>query len=325
MKQKRVTVVRGGPSDEYDVSMRTGRAVIDALVRKNYHVSDVVITKQGEWLESGRHRPVADILSATDVVFIAMHGAYGEDGTIQHLFERYHVPFTGSNSFPSKVAFNKDITKRMLASSGIKMPRHARITTDDMSHLKLILTTIQTSFASKKFVVKPLMSGSSCGVLILDTHEALLDSVTNILVEYDACMVEEFIVGTETTTGILAQFRNENLYALPPIEIIPAPQNAFFDYQAKYDGSTDEICPARFSYEMREKISNIARTVHATIGLSQYSRSDMIVAGEDVYFLEVNTLPGLTTESLLPKAALAIGLGYDDLIAHLIETATVRP
>ncbi len=323
MLKKRVAVLRGGPSAEYDVSMKTGAGVLQSLRRLDYHPHDVVVTKTGDWLESGRVRRPEHILSTVDVVFIAMHGAYGEDGTVQRMCESHHIPFTGSNSFQSRVAFNKDATKRALQTLPIKLPKHVKIQTDDIPMLDYIINAISTSFKSE-FVVKPLMSGSSDGVVMVKELADLKDAILGALTSHDSCLVEERIKGVEATCGILEQFRGEEHYVLPPVEIIPPQAKEFFDYEVKYDGSTQEICPARFAMDIREKIGAVALQAHKALQLSQYSRTDVIVKGNDVYFLEVNTLPGLTNESLFPKAAAAIGMSYDQLIDHLIKTARVR-
>jgi D-alanine-D-alanine ligase len=323
MLQKRVTVLRGGPSAEYDVSMKTGANVLESLRRLGYNPLDVIITKDCKWLASGRLRQPEHILSTTDVVFIALHGTYGEDGTVQRLCESHHIPFTGSNSFQSRVAFNKDATKRLLQDTSILLPRHARIATEDIPMLDYIVAALDKT-CGPEFVVKPVMSGSSDGVKIITKYEDLKPAIESVLATHHSCMVEERIKGVEATCGILESFRDDDYYALPPVEIIPPPEREFFDYEVKYNGQTEEICPARFSIEVREKIAEVARTVHTTLHLSQYSRTDVIVRGDDVYFLEVNTLPGLTSESLLPKEAFAIGLPYDALIQHLVSTARVR-
>ena len=135
-------------------------------------------------------------------------------------------------------------------------------------------------------------------------------------------MVEEFIRGREATCATLEGFRNERIYVFPSVEIIPPQESKFFSTESKYDGSTIEICPARFSYGDKVAIAEAAVLVHEVLNLAQYSRSDFIVNDKGVYFLEVNTLPGLTSESLYPKAAAAVGLQMKDLVAHLVETAT---
>jgi len=159
--------------------------------------------------------------------------------------------------------------------------------------------------------------------VMIDAIDDLTPAIKIMLDTYSECMVEERIIGTEATCGVLEQFRDEVYYVLPPVEIIPPASHSFFAADVKYTGDTTEICPGRFSFTVREKITEAARLAHITLGLSQYSRSDFMIQGDDVYFLEVNTLPGLTPESLFPKAAEAVGLSFTDLIRHLVLTAKV--
>lgn len=323
MLQKRVAVLRGGPSAEYEVSMKTGFGVLEALKKLDYNAFDVVITQSGDWLLDGKIRRPENILSTIDVVFIAMHGTYGEDGTVQRLCESLHIPFTGSNSFQSRLAFNKDSTKRSLQAHPIKLPKHTRVSSNDIPLLDYILTAVGKSFGPE-YIIKPAMSGSSDGVVLVKGSQNLKEAILDQLTKYDECLIEERIKGIEATCGILENFRGDTHYILPPIEIVPPSDRDFFDMEVKYNGCTQEICPARFSFELREQIGLLAQLVHKTLNLSQYSRSDVIIRGNDIYFLEVNTLPGLTTESLFPKAAAAVGMSYEQLIDHLVKTARVR-
>jgi len=322
MTKKRVAVLRGGPSTEYDVSMQTGAGVIAALNRLGYHVIDIPVTKQGEWIVEGRVKSPDKALLTTDVVFIAMHGAYGEDGTVQRICERHHIPFTGSSSFPSSVAFNKDVTKRALREVLPMMPKHVRVTREHERDLVDVVKVVERSFGPE-YVVKPSRNGSSHGVKMSSGGAELLKAIHTALRDHDECLVEERIRGVEATCAILEDFRDTSHYVLPPIEIIPPQKSEFFDLASKYDGSTTELCPGRFSYEEKQRIADLALLVHHTLGLTQYSRTDCIVRNGEVYFLEVNTLPGLTSESLFPKAAAAVGLHFDGLIDHLIKTARV--
>jgi D-alanine-D-alanine ligase len=321
MTKTRVAVLRGGPSNEYEVSMRTGSEVLTALRNLGYYTVDIPVTKQGEWLVDGRIKSPEIALQAVDVAFIAMHGAYGEDGTVQRICERLHIPFTGSNSFASAIAFNKDITKRSLHDTAIKLPQHVKVTADQHTAVAEIARAVTLAFGPE-YVVKPLQSGSSVGVTMA-TEETLPGVLTDTLSHYGHCLVEERIIGTEATCAVLADFRETDLYVLPPVEIVPPAHASFFSSEVKYDGSTNEICPGRFSYDEREKIAQLATLVHKQLGLAQYSRTDCIVRNGEVYFLEVNTLPGLTATSLFPKAADAVGLSFGQLIDHLVRTARV--
>lgn len=317
---KRVAVLRGGPSEEFEVSLKSGAEVLNALRVREYRPVDVVITKSGEWLVNGFVKQPQHVLDATDVAFLALHGAYGEDGTVQRIIQRVGVPYLGSAAIPSATAFNKALTKQLLMEHDIKMPRHVVVTPTDLSVLAQKLSEI-TEYLGSKLVVKPALGGSSIGVTISDSSARLMTDIVRLLRKGHTVLVEEFINGTEATCGVLERFRGQDRYLLPVIEIVPPQKSSFFDYASKYDGSSEEICPGRFSYTQKSKLSEVAEKIHQLMNLTQLSRSDFIVSGDDVYFLEVNTLPGLTNQSLFPKASASVGLQYPDLISHLVESA----
>ncbi len=319
---QRVAVLRGGPSSEYEVSLKSGAAVLSALRKLEYPHKDITITKRGDWLESGISRNPENALQAVDVVFVALHGEYGEDGQVQRILQRLNIPFTGSNAFSSAIAFNKDLTKQSIKDHGIKMAKHRKIDRSSLHNLQSELDYIGSTMSDELFV-KPLASGSSIGARYVGSHAHLRDTLSDILAAHDAVMVEEFIRGKEATVGVLERFRDHDIYALPPIEIIPPNGQAFFSNEVKYNGTTQEIVPGRFSYTEKIALADVAVRVHKALHLDHYSRSDFIVKDGEVYFLEVNTLPGLTSESLLPKAAAAIGLEFNDLVKHLIDTSRV--
>lgn len=319
---KNVVVLRGGPSQEYDVSMRTGQAVLLALSELGYEHKDIIVSKKGEWLHEGFVRKPESILDATDVVFLALHGEYGEDGQVQRLLQRKNVPFTGSRAMPSSIAFNKELTKETLRTLGIKMPRHRRVTRFELETLDEEIPNIFTE-VGKELFVKPISAGSSVGAKYAPTKKVLKSSLTSLLNIYEQVLVEEFVRGKEATVGVLNNFRNVGTYALPVVEIIPPKSDVFYSTTNKYNGSTEQICPGRFSYHEKARLSEAASLVHEAIGCDQYSRSDFIVKDGEVYFLEINTLPGLTPQSNFPKAASAVGLEFPHLIKHLVETATV--
>lgn len=321
MSHLRVAVLRGGPSAEYAVSMRTGNTVLAALTELGYHTKDVVITKQGDWLDGGVVRAPESILKAIDVVFVALHGAYGEDGQVQKLLQRLQIPFTGSRAFPSAVAFNKDLTKRSLESAGVLMPKHRNVSYDAKSETVTIAEEIMSEFGPE-YIIKPTASGSSFGVQFVSQGQSLAEALSEALENHERVMVEEFIRGKEATAATLENFRDESIYVFPTVEIVTPRNTQFFDTESKYNAQTEEICPSRFSYGERSKIEEVAALVHKTLDLAQYSRSDFMIADGKVYFLEVNTLPGLTAESLYPKAAAAVGLDVTKLVKHLIDTAT---
>lgn len=317
---KRVAVLRGGPSDEYSVSMNTGRAVLNALQQLEYPHKDLVITKKGEWLDEGFIKQPEQALDAIDVVFIALHGTFGEDGQVQRLLERKKMPYVGTRALASGIAFNKELTKRTLMPYNIKMPRHRRVHRNELDRINEEIPHFFREIGTELFV-KPIANGSSIGARHTPHKEALREALLELLNNHEEVMVEEFIRGKEATVGVLDNFRDEAMYALPVIEIVPPNGEPMFSHENKYNGQTEEIVPGRFSYHEKAALEEAARLVHKIIDCKHYSRSDFIVRNGDIYFLEVNTLPGLTSESLFPKAAAAVGLEFPFLIQHLVENA----
>jgi len=320
--KKRVAVLRGGPSDEYDVSMQTGAGVLRALSDSPFETQDIVISKKGEWLSRGFVKTPEQALLNSDVVFIALHGAYGEDGTVQRILERLSLPFTGSNSFASAIAINKALTKDHLKkhSTSILMPPHMKLSKQESPNLIQHVATIKELFGPE-YVIKPIGGGSSIGTVLTNQYD-LYKNIVAALEQYDEILVEKRIQGKEATVGVIENYREKKYYSLPAIEIVPPSSAQFFSADVKYTGETEEICPGRFTRDEKEELMNAAKLVHEILGLAQYSRSDFVVANDGVYFLEVNTLPGLTTESLFPKSIEAVGGSYKELVTHLISTAS---
>jgi D-alanine-D-alanine ligase len=322
--KKRVAVLRGGPSTEYDVSLQTGAGVISALGDSSYIAKDVIITKNAEWLVEGFVKAPEQALIDVDVVFLALHGSYGEDGTVQRLLERLHIPYTGSGSYASGIAINKVATKEHIkrGAEHVRLAPHIRVTRDGVSDLRQLVHSITTLFGPE-YVVKPNDGGSSINTSIVDRLE-LYKAIDETLSSHESLIVEKRIQGREATVGILENFRGQRFYQLPEIEIVPPSHANFFSADVKYTGETQELCPGRFSKKEKQTLLDTALLVHQTLGLRQYSRSDFIVADDGVYFLEVNTLPGLTAESLFPKSMDAIGSSYKELVLHLLDTARVH-
>lgn len=314
----RVAVVRGGPSEEHEVSMRTGASVIKALSSSDFFVQDIVVSRAGEWLQNGRVWNPIQILQSIDVVFIALHGSYGEDGTIQRYLDTHSIPYTGSKTYPTSIAFNKALTKDHLRKHNIKLAPHLYAAKANISDNFKFAEATNEVF-SGPYVIKPVSGGSSVGTVMAKNTTELAFALEELFKKYDNLLVEKRIIGREATMGVINNFRERPVYTLPPIEIIP--KSDFFDYAAKYDGSTEEVCPGCFSVSEKNALAEAATLIHKELGLTQYSRSDFIVAPDGVYFLEVNTLPGLTAESLFPKALEAVGVSYNGFIQHLILDA----
>ncbi|MBR3195345.1 MAG: D-alanine--D-alanine ligase [Clostridia bacterium] len=251
---------------------------------------------------------VLEICQAADLVFIGMHGACGEDGRIQATLDLLGIPYTGSGYLGSGLAMDKDLAKRVARSYGVRTPEWKTVSYDEEG--------IETLADATKLpcVVKPVDSGSSIGVFIANTREELVSALRENLV-YNRVILEQYVKGMELDVGVL------NDESLPAILI--EPKEGFYNYENKYKaGATVETCPAPIKPEIEQKLREAAITVHRALGLSTYSRSDYIVdENEDVYFIEMNTLPGMTPTSLLPQEAAAVGIDYETLCAMIVEGA----
>ncbi len=311
-----VGVLRGGPSREHEVSLLSGHAIISNLPRDRYTVRDIYIDKQGVWHERGKPSTPADILRTVDVVVVGLHGEYGEDGEVQRVLEQHGIPYTGADSFSSYVAMHKAMAKERAKEAGLKTAKYLLIEQD--SDPDAVAYEIVRTF-HQPVVVKPVKWGSSVGIKIVGGYAPVQAALHELLKETEV-LIEEYVRGTEATAGVVEGLRGESLYALPPIEIVP-PRNDFFSYDAKYSGKTQEICPGRFSKEIADELMENAQRMHHALNLRHYSRSDFIVSPNGIYYLETNTLPGLTKESLLPKSLAAVGVSFPDFLHHLVELA----
>ncbi len=317
MSKVRVAVLRGGPSSEYEISLKTGAAVLEHLPEK-YQGEDILISKNGDWHKDGGVISPLYVAHHYDVVWNALHGSYGEDGKVQHVLESLQVPFTGSKAYPSAAAMNKLVAKDYFRQHGIRTPYAVHV--EKSADADFVAQEIFKKI-SPPWVVKPAASGSSLGITIARTLSQLVQGMHEAFTHCDSIFVEQYIKGREATCGVVDQFRGREHYALLPLEIIPPDNKEFFDYESKYDGTTEELCPGRFHEVTKRKIEELAVLIHTALGLRHYSRSDFIVTPRGIYALEVNTLPGLTTECPLPKALKAIGSSYAHFLDHVLTLA----
>lgn len=317
-----VGVLRGGPSREHEVSLKSGHAMLSALHPERFTARDIFIDKQGAWHIAGRPVSPAEALRSVDVALIGLHGEYGEDGEVQKLLDRFGVPYTGSGAFPSYLAMHKLMAKKHAEELGILTPKY--YFADSPSRAEAVVAEAVRAF-HPPVVVKAARWGSSVGVSMQSGHAPIYSEVMRLLDE-DAggVLIEERIMGREATLGVVENLRGEELYALPPVEIIP-PARDFFSYDAKYSGATREVCPGNFTKQVADELVRVSRAMHKALGLRHYSRSDFIVSPKGIYYLETNTLPGMTTESLMPKALASVGVKLGDFLEHLINLALKRP
>ncbi len=322
VKKLKVGVLMGGPSSEHEVSLLTGQNVIDNLNRAKYEPVAIKISKKKEWFLGNRKMTEPKVLASCDIVFNALHGTFGEDGRIQALMEYYGRPYTGSGITASALAMDKLRSREIFKLAGLKVPNTLKIRRGENNHA--LLNLFVNKVTSFPVVVKPCSNGSSVGVQIVSNSDEL-NSAIKAAFKYDKkVLIEEFIKGREVTCGVLENFEGKAVSALPVTEIIPKTGHQFFDYKAKYkSGQSDEITPAGIDGETTSRIKEIAEKAHQILGCKAYSRTDMIIRGDDIYVLETNTLPGLTNASLFPKAASVAGLSLGQLLDKIIETSLI--
>lgn len=341
----KIVVLAGGLSPERNVSLSTGTMVAEALTSLGHEVALVDmyfgVKEKGAELSSlfgapiseehkrvSRQAPdlaavkasrteggdsmfgpgVLELCGMADLVFLALHGSCGEDGRVQAAFDLMGIPYTGSGYLGSAIAMDKDLTKRMVADV-VSTPgwKTVSYTAEDIDGL------VET--ARLPLVVKPVASGSSIGVSIAHTAEELRTALTEGLALGGRTVLEQYVKGRELQVAILED------KALPSIEIIP--KQGFYDYENKYQpGAAEEVCPADISPEAEQKLRDAAVRVYETLGLAVYSRADFILdADGEPWFLEINTLPGMTPTSLVPQEAAAVGIDYNTLCQRIVDAS----
>ncbi len=313
MNTKQVAVLMGGRSAEREVSLSTGRQVLDSLDPTKYIVWELD-TSDLPALAS------ADEAERPDVVFIALHGPGGEDGTVQGFLETLGIPYTGSGVLASALAMDKVRTKALLSTENVILPADLTFYRRDRGRVRRAAAEIADRLGFP-VIVKPNRQGSTYGCSVVREPNDV-DAALELAFRYDdTVLVEQRIEGTEITIAVLG---NEELVALPAVEIV-AP-DGFFDYEAKYSESgAEEIVPARIDETAANEAREIALLCHRLLGCRGMSRVDMFVTDEGVVPLEVNTIPGMTPTSLLPKAAQAAGISFPALLDRLIIFALEEP
>lgn len=322
-----VLVLMGGVSPEHEVSLKSGARVCAALEEEGFPVVPVVIGMDGRWA-IGAEAP-ADALDAltrlrtlgVDCVFIALHGPYGEDGRIQGLLDILEIPYTGSGCAASALAMDKVITKTVVSSQGVRVAGHIAVDRETWAVNSGEVLDAVCKDIGLPCVVKPSRLGSSVGVEMPKTVDALRPAIEAVLQVTEHIMIEEFLVGRELTCAVLDAEPSGMVRPLPITEIRPR-ASAFFDYTAKYTpGASEEITPARLDPQTTERVQQMAADVHQIVGCRGWSRSDFMLLDDGPVFIEVNTVPGLTETSLFPQAAAAAGIPYAKLMRLFVEAA----
>jgi len=307
-KDKDIVVICGGWSGEREVSLRSGKGVYESLIRQGFKARLFDLTKEN----------ITEIKPGfCDIAFIILHGKPGEDGTIQGMLELYGIPYTGSGVLASAVGMDKITTKRLMESLGINTPPYYFIPkTKDLEREK----EIALSAIGLPAVIKPRSEGSSLGVFIAHNREEFERYIKEVRENFGDLYVEKFIKGKTITCGILGT--GEESFALPILELEVVGRE-FYDYTAKYTkGLTNFIIPARIPDETTKKFQEASLKLHRALGCRGFSRVDGIVDENGEYYaLEINTLPGMTELSDLPKEAAHIGISYDEVVLYILKSA----
>ncbi|MDR0931118.1 MAG: D-alanine--D-alanine ligase [Clostridiales bacterium] len=340
----KIIVLAGGLSNERDVSLTSGALVANALIKNGHRVAlidtylgadnlefsttpnfshkvDETLPNLDELIAKHGDKPIGknvlEFCQQADIVFNANHGGIGENGMLSAILDCYKIKYTGSSQVGMAISMNKNIAKVVVQNYGLNVPLGMVFSNSATTNIREVTEFVQ-NWSSFPCVVKPMNNGSSVGVALIDTRQQLTQTLTEISNnpnDIDDYLVEERIVGREFSVGVLAG------NSLPSIEIIP--QGGFYDYKHKYQaGATLEICPAEIPSDLEKNMQKQAIIAHNALLLGGYSRTDFIVTpANKIYFLETNSLPGMTPTSLLPQEAQAVGIDYNQVCEEIIKYA----
>lgn len=320
---KNVAIVMGGYSSEYKISLTSGNVVFNQLDKSKYNLFRIHILPE-KWVyvnENDNEFPInkhdfsiiVDGKKITfDVVFNAIHGTPGEDGLLQAYFQLLGIPQSSCDYYQAALTFNKRDLLSVLKPYGIKTATSFYLNLGDTINSEEIINKV-----GLPCFVKPNKSGSSFGISKVKTLEELLPAIENAYKEDNEIIIESFLDGTEVSVGVI-NFKGE-IKVLPITEIVS--ENDFFDYEAKYLGKSKEITPARISEELKVKIETVAKRAYEVLKMKGFSRSEFIIVNNEPHMLEMNTIPGLTTESILPQQAREAGISLPELFENAIELA----
>jgi D-alanine--D-alanine ligase len=315
-----VGVLRGGPSSEYNLSLKTGNAILDHLPQKQYDARDIFIDKKGVWHLRGIPMSPMRAISQVDVVFNGLHGGVGEDGTVGRLLQKAGIPYTGSRPLQSALSLNKIRARDLLQKSGIRMPRGVWFTLEDRATTGQMAKDVFAQFPGP-YILKPPLEGSSYGIVICRDLASLPDAIGDALDHYGSVLVEEQILGREATVGLIEKFRKENLYALPPARIL-VPQGWRMIHPSHHEeGSLRHFAPSDFNDSQKNYLIDTARKAHQILGLDHFSQADFLVTPHKIYLLEVNALPGLYPGAAFPAMLESVGVSMGDFLHHAVQLA----
>ncbi|MCR4281038.1 MAG: ATP-grasp domain-containing protein, partial [Candidatus Kaiserbacteria bacterium] len=301
-----VGVLRGGTSKEYNLSLKTGANILSALPENKYDTRDILVDKSGVWHSRGIPMEAPRALAQIDIVINGLHGGVGEDGTVQRLLDRSGVAYTGSRAGGSQLSLNKIRAREILQEAGLRMPRAVSFNLENELTTGEMAQAVFSQFGPP-YIAKPASEGASHGVIFVLNLLELPDAIGDVLDEFGAVIVEEYIRGDEVSAGTIEDFRGQELYALPPAHVRIPDGARFLDSSHHEEASAEHVCPSNFTQEEKRAIEDLARSAHRALGLSHFSRADIINTRRGPYLLEVNALPGLYAGASFPVMLEAVG------------------
>ncbi len=317
---KNVAVTAGGTSSEYVISLKSASTIMESINRELYHPYLLIIGRDGWYADlEGKKIPInknnftlqVDGQEISfDFVYNTIHGTPGEDGKIQGYFDLLNIPYSGCSVLASSITFNKSICKKIVSTYGITTPKSRLL----MKNEKTVIDELSREFAFPCFV-KPNNGGSSFGASKVDAPEALQAAIDKAFEHDTEVLIEEYIKGTELTCGVYRE--NGVAKALPITEVVS--KNAFFDFQAKYEGASEEITPARVSDEITDQCQRLTEKIYTLLDCKGLARIDFLLRDDTLYFIEVNTTPGFSRESIIPQQIRAAGLDVKKIVNSQIR------
>ena len=320
MTRATIGILRGGTSNEYNLSLKTGASMLACLPEERYETRDIFIGRDGMWHLRGLPVEAPRALAQIDVVLNGLHGGAGEDGTVQRLLDRSGVAYAGSRARGAGLSLNKIRAREILQKAGVRMPQAVSFTLGNEINTSEMAQAVFLQFGPP-YIVKPQSEGASYGIRFAENLIELPDAIGDCLDDFGAALIEEYVRGEQVSAGVIEDFRGQELYVLPPSHVILPTGELFLNSDTHENALASHVCPSNFTRAEKQAIENMARHAHRALGLSHFSRADIILSRRGPYLLEVNALPGLYAGASFPAMLDAVGSSTQEYIEHAIELA----
>lgn len=320
MSRISVGILRGGTSSEYNLSLKTGAAMLAALPEEKYETRDILIDRTGMWHLRGLPADPARALAQVDVVLNALHGGVGEDGTVQRILDRAGVPYAGARASSAASSLNKIRASELLDRAGVSMPRGVGFDLDNRMNTREMAEVVFSRFAPP-YIVKPSNEGASQGVVLVATIIELPEAIADTLDAYGAALIQEYLRGEEVHVGVIENFRGEDVYVLPPSHVVLPEGARFLESSVHEAGLARHIVPSNFSRAEKQSLADIAKAAHRALELTHFSSANFILTRHGPYILELDSTPGLYPGAAFPPMLEAVGSSVQEFLEHAIALA----